>query len=471
MPYKNISELPDNIKKLPEDIQKKWMAAFNSAFDEEEDEGQAVAAANAAIKDTKTRDQDYSVWTSMKARCANSNDKDYARYGGRGLSVCQRWQDSFDDFMKDMGPRKPGYTIERKNNDGNYEPKNCVWVDRATQAKNRNYAAAFEFDAEIFSTGVWNGDEYTLKDLHGIVQAFNSLKEEIKPMLKIGGHKNDFDPALGWVNDIWVKGHKLYAKFKDVPKVLYDAIKKGLYKRVSVEMFPNYKGKSTKELYPYVLDGVAILGAAVPAVTNLADLTQYMTLAFQSESADDSRIIFEVDSIKLTKTTKGDTDMSMSDEEKREFEAFRKERDELKLKLSTMENQEADREKKEFEAQKQSVKDYCEKAVKEKTMLPANRDLIFTSLEKENPDLEMLKSLAENNVKYFENLDGEKGLRDDKEGKFDDPGKELDLKIKKYVVDHPKADYENAMSIILMEDEDLAKRYANRPKIIADKTA
>jgi len=469
MPYNKLSDLPDNIKQLPKAAQMKWMATFNSVFDKEKDEGKAMAAANAAIKDMKTRDQDYSVWTSMKARCNNPNDKDYARYGGRGLSVCQRWRDSFDDFMKDMGHRKPGYTIERINNDGNYEPKNCKWVDRNTQAQNRNYAKMYDFEAEIFSTGNWNGDEYTEKDLHGIAQAFEALKEEIKPMLKLGNHENKFDPALGWVEGLRVQGEKLYAKFMNVPKILYDAIKNRLYKRVSVELFPNYKGKSNGNLYPYVLDGVAILGAAVPAVTNLADLTKYMTSKFRGGTDDDHRIVFEIDNVfkhELKNKERGGV-MPMTDEEKKQFDDLQRENKTLKLKNETMENQEQDRKKKEFEDKKKDVKEFCEKAVKDKTMLPANRDLIFSSLEKENPDLDMLMELAGNQVKYFENLDGEKGLRENKQDKFDDPGKELDLKVKKYRVDHPNATYEGAVEILLAEDTDLAKRYTRRAETVS----
>jgi len=467
MPYDKLSDLPDSIKKLPEDIQKKWMAVFNSVFDKKEDEGEAMAAANAAIKDLKTRDQDYSVWTSMKARCNNPNDKDYARYGGRGLSVCQRWRDSFDDFMSDMGYRKPGYTIERKNNNGNYEPKNCVWVDRATQAKNRNYAKIYDFEAEIFSVGNWNGDNYTEKDLHGIVAAFKALKEEIKPMLKLGRHENKFDPALGWIENVRVEGGKLYAKFIKVPQILYDAIKRELYKRISVEMNINYKGKSTGQLYPYVLDGVAILGAAVPAVTNLADLTKYMTSSFRGEAGDNHRIVFEIDNVfKCNQNNERGGIMPMTAEEQKKFDDLQKENADIKLKMTTMENQEQDREKKEFEDKKKSVKEFCEKAVKDKTMLPANRDLIFSSLEKDNPDLDMLMNLADNQVKYYENMDGEKGLRDNKD-KFDDPGKELDVKVRKYQVDHPKASYEDAMTIILMDNDDLAERYAKRPEKVS----
>lgn len=74
-------------------------------------------------------------WTAMKNRCANPEDKNY---GGRGITVCQAWLDSFETFYKDMGPR-PGleYSIERKNNDGNYEPSNCKWATDKEQSLNK----------------------------------------------------------------------------------------------------------------------------------------------------------------------------------------------------------------------------------------------------------------------------------------------------------------------------------------------
>lgn len=92
----------------------------------------------------------------------------------------------------------------------------------------------------------------------------------------------------------------------------------------------------------------------------------------------------------------------MTAEERQKLDDLRKENADIKLKIKAMENQEQDREKKEFEDQKKSIKDFCDQAVKDKKMLSANRDLIFSGLDKENPDLEMLKGIAENQVKYKE---------------------------------------------------------------------
>jgi hypothetical protein len=77
------------------------------------------------------------VWAAMKQRCMNPRNKDYKDYGQRGIQVCERWKNDFALFVQDMGPRPPGMTLERKNNDGNYEPDNCVWATRLTQAANR----------------------------------------------------------------------------------------------------------------------------------------------------------------------------------------------------------------------------------------------------------------------------------------------------------------------------------------------
>ncbi len=97
----------------------------------------------------------YASWLNIKKRCFNQSYEHYDRYGGRGITVCKRWKNSFKAFLEDMGPRPSGMTLDRINNDGNYKPGNCRWATHQTQTRNTHH-------------NVWithNGERMLLKEL------------------------------------------------------------------------------------------------------------------------------------------------------------------------------------------------------------------------------------------------------------------------------------------------------------------
>jgi len=104
----------------------------------------------------KTGTKVYRAWKAMRSRCLNPNAGNFEDYGGRGITVCDRWVDSFENFYADMGdPPSWEYSLDRINCEGNYTPSNCRWADYETQCNNKRSSHFVEFKGVKLSLSQW----------------------------------------------------------------------------------------------------------------------------------------------------------------------------------------------------------------------------------------------------------------------------------------------------------------------------
>lgn len=105
--------------------------------------------AEVATRHGMEKSSEYRAWVNMRARCKNPTDQSWSRYGGRGIAVCDRWRDSFEAFYADVGPRPTAsHSIDRIDNDGNYEPGNVRWATALMQNQNRHNSLHVEMSGE-----------------------------------------------------------------------------------------------------------------------------------------------------------------------------------------------------------------------------------------------------------------------------------------------------------------------------------
>lgn len=103
-----------------------------------------------------TSSTEYRTWRGMQTRCYNKNDHSYPPYGGRGIKICDRWRNSFENFLADMGLKPtPQHTIERNDNDKDYSPENCRWATYVEQANNRRSTRLLTLRGETLSAATW----------------------------------------------------------------------------------------------------------------------------------------------------------------------------------------------------------------------------------------------------------------------------------------------------------------------------
>jgi len=107
------------------------------------------------VRHGATGTSEYQIWHSMKARCTNPLAANFQWYGGRGISVCESWLESFEAFHHDMGDRPPGRSLDRIDNNGPYSPENCRWASKETQNGNRRSNRILTYLGETHTLTEW----------------------------------------------------------------------------------------------------------------------------------------------------------------------------------------------------------------------------------------------------------------------------------------------------------------------------
>jgi cation transport regulator ChaB len=439
MPYKYPSNIPEGIKKLPVEAQKAWIDIFNSA------------------------------WETYKDR----DDQE-------ALAVATAW----------AGLKKAGW---KKDKEGNWvktgEQGNLTTMELALLEA---YSQTYELkDVEVFGTGEWNKHKITDEDLDNIVNGTNEIIDQLKPKVKLGHddkqellQKSGY-PAGGWITKLKRAGNKILVDIKEVPKVLYDLIKNGAYKRISSEILYDYTEPSTKKKYEKVLSAIAFLGADLPAITNLKDIAALydadenanLIIYEKQEKIKRKEVIYIMaNGIKITEV-EGKKFVAVEDYEKvtkeaegqkgykEKFEAEEKKSKESEEKLNKISKEKREAEIKTF------IDTHCSE--KDMRFLPKQKEVLMTligstsdekkikfmvdSKEIELSQRELLEKFIELQPNFSDKIFAELSKGGEKEEEGKDKLTPEEKKVQKYMDEHKDVSYRDAVLAVLESTEEKKK--------------
>jgi len=308
-----------------------------------------------------------------------------------------------------------------------YKKEGNAWVKQ--ESDNHTLPETYDIKGvEIFADGNHKGHTYTEQDIENLVNGFYETKSEIKPYIKLGhdekqklAQKSGL-PALGWIENLRKKGKKLIADFSKVPKVIYDLVNAGAYRRISSEIFRNIPvgGK----VYKHLLKAVSFLGGDTPAVGGLEDIVALYNVEPYKSNSKFQEYEFDIDGNRIKEANempeikelekkvekleleKAEADKAKAEAEKAKQEAEqaaadeKKKADEALAEKTKLEEEAAAKKEADTKAE---VAATVKKLVEDKHILPASKDAITTLLFD-------LKSATE--VKMYKIGDDEKSSAD-----------------------------------------------------------
>lgn len=183
----------------------------------------------ASVKHGLTETPEFEIWTGIHTRCCNPKSTAFKNYGGRGISICDRWKDSFSNFLADMGKRpSPIHSIERSDNEGNYEPGNCYWATPYEQANNKRTNLKVTIDGVTKNLSEWarqfnvQVSTASLRHKQGLrgIDIFTSTVKHIN-------HQGITDTVSGWSKRTGIKPSTISMRLNSYGWPIHKALTKG----------------------------------------------------------------------------------------------------------------------------------------------------------------------------------------------------------------------------------------------------